>query len=55
MELNKYIDHTLLRADATKEDIIKLCEEAKKYHFAAVCINPYFVPLAVEQLKPFSL
>ena len=51
MELNKYIDHTLLRADATKEDIIKLCEEAKKYHFAAVCINPYFVPLAVEQLK----
>ena len=51
MELNKYIDHTLLRADATKEDIIRLCEEAKKYHFALVCINPYFVPLAVEQLK----
>lgn len=51
MELNKYIDHTLLRADATKEDIIRLCEEAKKYHFASVCINPYFVPLAVEQLK----
>ena len=51
MELNKYIDHTLLRADATKEDIIRLCEEAKKYHFASVCINPYFVPLAVSQLK----
>jgi len=51
MELNKYIDQTLLRADATKEEIIKLCEEAKKYHFASVCVNPYFVPLVVEQLK----
>lgn len=50
-ELNKYIDHTLLKSDATKEEIIKLCEEAKKYHFMAVCVNPYYVPLVVSQLS----
>lgn len=51
MELNKFIDHTLLRADATKEEILKLCSEAKQYHFASVCVNPYYVPLCNETLS----
>lgn len=44
--LSKYIDHTLLKADATKEDVIKLCEEAVKHNFASVCVNPSWVRLA---------
>ena len=44
------IDHTLLRADATKSEITKLTEEAKKYEFASVCINPTWVAYAKEQL-----
>lgn len=44
--LNKYIDHTLLKAVATKSDIIQLCEEAKQYNFFSVCVNSAFVPLA---------
>jgi len=44
------IDHTLLRADATREDIVKLCREARQYNFASVCINPYWVPLAAAEL-----
>ncbi|MDR1782095.1 MAG: deoxyribose-phosphate aldolase [Bacilli bacterium] len=51
MELNKYIDHTNLKADARKEDIIKLCNEAKTYHFKTVCLNPYWVKFASELLK----
>ncbi|MFA7367854.1 MAG: deoxyribose-phosphate aldolase [Bacilli bacterium] len=51
MKVNKLIDHTLLKAFATNEDINKLCEEAKKYQFMSVCVNPYFVPLAKELLK----
>ncbi|AIF69292.1 deoxyribose-phosphate aldolase [Palaeococcus pacificus DY20341] len=50
-DIARYIDHTNLRAYATKEDIIKLCEEAKKYGFYAVCVNPYRVKLAKEQLE----
>ena len=49
--MNKYIDHTLLKANAKKEDIIKLCDEAKQYKFKSVCINPYFVSLAKKKLK----
>jgi deoxyribose-phosphate aldolase len=45
-KLNKYIDHTLLKAFATEEKITKLCEDAKKYDFASVCVNPYNIPLA---------
>jgi deoxyribose-phosphate aldolase len=44
------IDHTLLRADATRDDILKVCGEARKYSFASVCINPYWVPLVAAQL-----
>ena len=51
VDIAKYIDHTNLKPYATKEDIIKLCEEAKKYGFYAVCVNPYRVKLAKEQLK----
>lgn len=44
------IDHTLLRADATGSDIDRLCAEALEWQFAAVCVNPYWVPRAAEQL-----
>lgn len=50
-KLARMIDHTSLKPTATKKDIIKLCQEAKKYHFAAVCVNPTYVPLAVKLLK----
>ena len=46
--LNKYIDHTLLKPEATEEDIKKLVEEAKQYGFYAVCVNPIYVRLAKE-------
>ena len=50
MQLNKYIDHTILKANATKADVEKLCAEAREYDFASVCINTCFVPLAAELL-----
>lgn len=46
----RYIDHTLLRADAAGSEILKLCDEAVEYGFASVCINPVFVPLAAGRL-----
>jgi deoxyribose-phosphate aldolase len=51
MKYNKYIDHTLLRADATQSEIIKLCKEAKQYDFMSVCINPDYVSLCKTQLR----
>jgi len=48
--LNTYIDHTLLKPDATPHDIRCLCREAAEYKFAAVCINPCYVDLAVSLL-----
>lgn len=48
--VNKLIDHTLLKAFSTKEDIIKICEEAKQYNFKSVCVNPVNVKLAKEYL-----
>ncbi len=50
-ELAGMIDHTLLKPDATVEDIKRLCAEAKKYHFASVCVNPIYVKLAAGILK----
>ncbi len=41
--LAKYIDHTLLKPEASAEDIHKVCDEAKKYHFASVCVNPSYI------------
>lgn len=49
--LNKYVEHTLLKQDARKADLIKLFEEAKEYKFLGVCINPCYVKLAKENLK----
>lgn len=49
--LNKYIDHTLLKPSATKDDIKKLCADAAKYDFASVCVNPCYVKLCSELLK----
>lgn len=51
MEINSYIDHTNLNNCATLKDIEKLCNEALKYHFASVCIYPYYIPLAKKLLK----
>ena len=45
------IDHTLLKADATRDQITKLCEEAKQYGFASVCVNPTWVKYAAELLE----
>ncbi len=47
----RLIDHTLLRPDATRAEIVKVCREARQYEFASVCINPYWVPL-VGSAKP---
>lgn len=49
--LASYIDHTLLKPTATKVDILQLCNEAKQYHFASVCVNPCWVKLCAETLK----
>lgn len=51
MDINKYIDYTNLQPTTTKEDIKKLCEEAAKYNFASVCVNPCYVELAHDLLK----
>ncbi|MBQ0051524.1 MAG: deoxyribose-phosphate aldolase [Treponema sp.] len=50
-EIAKYIDHTNLNACAREADIQKLCDEAKKYGFASVCVNPFWVPFASQQLR----
>ena len=49
--INRYIDHTLLKADATPDDIKKLCDEARKYNFYSVCVNSCNVELAAAQLE----
>ncbi|WP_189642544.1 deoxyribose-phosphate aldolase [Deinococcus piscis] len=48
--LAAYIDHTLLKAEATPDDIRRLCAEAREHSFAAVCVNPVYVRLAAEEL-----
>lgn len=50
-QLNAYFDHTVLKAEATEADIKKLCEEAKKHHFYAVCVNSCYVALAKKELE----
>ncbi len=50
LDLASCIDHTLLKADATREQIIKLCQEAQQYHFFSVCVNPCWVKTCKEQL-----
>jgi deoxyribose-phosphate aldolase len=50
-EFAKTVDHTLLKPDATEQEIVRLCEEASHYHFAAVCIPPSYVSLAARELR----
>jgi deoxyribose-phosphate aldolase len=49
-EIAALIDHTLLKPQATAADIRRLCQQARQYGFAAVCVNPYWVPLAAGEL-----
>lgn len=48
--LPQFIDHTILKPEATQEDILKLCREAKKIKFHSVCIHPCWIPLARREL-----
>jgi len=50
-DLASYIDHTILKPEATRADVLKICEEAKEYRFASVCVNPYWIGLVAETLK----
>lgn len=45
------IDHTLLKPEGTRDEIVKLCREAREFSFASVCVNPYWVPLVAAELK----
>ena len=51
----KIIDHTLLKPEATRDQIVQLCREAREYGFAAVCVNPSYVKLAAELLRGSSV
>ena len=51
MNLAKYIDHTLLKPEATKDDVLRLCREAKEYGFASVCVNSMYTRLVAKALK----
>lgn len=51
MKMSKYIDHTILKADARKEDIERICREAKEQDFASVCVNSCWVSLAKSLLE----
>ncbi|MFG6114283.1 deoxyribose-phosphate aldolase [Halobacillus sp. MO56] len=53
--LAKYIDHTQLKPETSKEKIDQVCQEAKEYEFASVCVNPYWVNYCYEQLKETSV
>ena len=55
MEIGKYIDHTNLRMDAREEDIVRLCDEAIRYKFENVCVNPCYVTLAKGLLKDTNI
>ncbi len=55
ISLARMIDHTMLKPEATPDEITTLCEEAKTYNFASVCINPSFVPLCNNLLKGSSV
>lgn len=51
MNLAKYIDHTILKPETTKEEVIKVCQEAKEHGFFSVCVNPYYVKLVSQELS----
>ncbi len=54
-DIAKIIDHTILKPEATEADIKKLCFEAKRYGFRAVCVNMNWVPLCVQELKDINI
>ena len=54
-EIARLIDHTVLRPDATRDDILKLCREAREFGFASACVNPYWVPVAAAELAGSSV
>ena len=45
------IDHTILKPEATRDEVVKVCQEARQYTFASVCVNPYWVPLVARELR----
>jgi len=51
-EVARLIDHTLLKPEASRAQIERLCEEAVRYHFATVCVNPSYVRLCAELVRP---
>lgn len=55
MHISRYIDHTLLKATATENDILQLCKEAAEYGFYAVCVNSCYVPLCKKSLAGLDI
>ena len=55
MEFNKYIEHTLLKQDATKDELVNLLDEAIKYNFLGVCVNPVNVKFTANYLKDYEI
>ena len=53
--LASYIDHTILKPDAQRFEVEKLCDEALHFNFASVCVNPYWIPLVAKRLKGSSV
>src|SRR5262245_19560906 len=51
LSIARLIDHTLLKPDASAQEIAQLCKEAREYHFASVCVNSAYVPLCADLLK----
>ncbi len=49
--INQYIDHTILKPESTKDQVIQVCKEAIQYGFCSVCVNPWFIPLVAKQLQ----
>ena len=47
----EYIDHTLLKPEATEKQVVQICKEAVEYEFAAVCVNPYYAPVICRELQ----
>ncbi|HUY14463.1 MAG TPA: deoxyribose-phosphate aldolase [Terriglobia bacterium] len=50
-EIARWIDHTLLRPEASRQQVVQLCAEARQYGFASVCVNAYWVPVSVRELN----
>lgn len=55
LNIAQFIDHTLLKPDATEKDIFNLCNEAKEYSFFSVCVHPHYIKLAKDALSGTSI